>query len=266
MVGVVAWVVVGIVIGWVARPVMYPTIASVVYERAGGVIEDGVPGESALFSGSGNGTYQAAYSGSSQTTGSMPSVLIPSILQLIEQQKVKQTLDVLQKNDLYLTDNHDVGLAFRNNLHQLHEQQNWRILSQWVRSFLEAGHTDSILHSMDASIKRHQGDLFAATHALFLAKYYGESDVERANAQIDIENLIINMMNQYRENSSRVSRHEALKVMQVAIEKQPENPLFGLEVAMLYADAGDAGLAIETLNFIPYSEKYQDAVQSIEIL
>ena len=184
MVGVVAWVVVGIVIGWVARPVMYPTIASVVYERTDGVTEGRVQGEPALLFGAENETYQAEYSGSSQATGSMPSGLIPSILQLIEQlieqQKVKQTLDVLQKNDLYLTDNQDIGLAFRNNLHQLHKQQSWRILSQWVRLFLEAGHTDSILHSMDASIKRHQGDLFAATHALFLAKYYGESDVEHS--------------------------------------------------------------------------------------
>ena len=268
VVSVVAWVVVGIVIGWVARPVMYPTIASVVYERMGNVIEGGkqyeVQGEPALLPEPENGTYQTAYSASSQATGSMSRVLISSILQLIEQQKVKQTLDVLQKNELYLTDNQDISLAFRNNLHQLHGQQSWRILSQWVRFFLEAGYTDSILHNMDASIKRHQGDLFAATHALFLAKYYGETDIERDNAQIDIENLIINMMNQYREDLSRVSRHEALNVMQVAIEKQPENPLFGLEVAMLYADAGDASLAIETLNFIPYSEKYQDAVVALK--
>jgi len=266
VVGVVAWVLVGIVIGWAARPVIYPAITSVIYERKGNVI-DGAAGDLALLSQQGSSTYQTAYPDTSRTidtVGIAPSILIPSILQLIERQKVKQTLDVLQKNTMYLTDHEDLDLAFQNNLHQLHGQQNWRILSQWVREFLVAGYTDSILYNMEASITLHQGDLLAAIHSLFLAKYYGETEIESANIQTDIENLVIDMMNQYRGNSASIGRQLALSVMQVAMEKQPENPLFGLEISVLYADSGDTSLAIETLNFIPYSEKYQDAVVALK--
>ncbi|MBV1921355.1 MAG: retroviral-like aspartic protease family protein [Pseudomonadales bacterium] len=257
---VVAWILVGSVIGWTARPVIYPTITSVMYEQSGHMIDREAQGELPLVFESKSTTPQII----SRTTSLGTSVLIPTVLQLIEQQKVKQTLDLLQNNDVYLTDNADINLAFRNNLHQLNGQKNWQTLSQWVRFFLEAGYTDSLLYSMDASIKRHQGDLLAATHALFLAKYYGETEDESINVQTDIENLVIDMMNRYRENSATIGRKLALDVMHVATEKQPENPLFGLEIAVLYADAGNTSLAIETLNFIPYSEKYQDAVVALK--
>ncbi len=260
MVGVVAWIFVGIIIGWIARPVFYPVVTSVIYERQDNVIDGRAAGELALLSQQENSTYQSAY----PVTNIAPNVLTPLILRLIEQQKVKQTLDVLQKNDVYLADHEDLSLAFRNNLYHLHGQQNWQTLSQWVREFLVAGYTDSILYSMEASIKRHQGDLLAAIHSLFLAKYYGETESESTGIQTDIENLVIDMMNRYRENSATIGRQLALSVMQVATEKQPENPLFGLEISVLHADSGDTNLAIETLNFIPYSEKYQDAVVALK--
>ena len=237
------------------------------YESSGQVIEHELQGELPLFSESKSATSRSVSRTASpgpSALGLGSSVLIPTILQRIEQQQVKQTLDILQKNDVYFTDNDDLDRVFRNNLQQLKGQENWQTLSQWVRLFLEAGYTDSILYSMDASIKRHQGDLLAATHALFLAKYYGETEDESNNIQTDIENLVIDMMNEYRKSSVTIGRQLAFDVMHVATEKQPENPLFGLEIAVLYADAGDTSLAIETLNFIPYSEKYQDAVVALK--
>jgi len=264
---VVVWILVGGVLGWTARPVIYPIIMSVMYESSGQIVERDAQGELPLFFESKSATSSIV----SRTTNPGPSALglgysalIPTISHHIEQQQVKQTLDILQKNDVYLADNDDLNRAFRNNLQQLKGQENWQTLSQWVRLFLEAGYTDSILYSMDANIKRHQGELLAATHALFLAKYYGETEGESTNVQTDIENLVIDMMNQYRKNSATIGRKLALDVMHVATEKQPENPLFGLEIAVLYADVGDVSLAIETLNFIPYSEKYQDAVVALK--
>jgi len=190
------------------------------------------------------------------------SVTKKNILILIEQQKVKRLLTTLKQYSFDLVNHSNVFDAFRNNLYILAEQENWPMLQVWVDSMLGEGFEYSVLYLMDAKLKVKQGNLLGALDSLFTARYYSLLDNEVSGIQIGIENIVIDMMNAYQKKSGQVSRIKAFSVLQFVVEKQPENPLFGIEIARLHADEGEIQLAIDTLNYLPYSEQYQDVIVS----
>jgi len=186
------------------------------------------------------------------------------MLRLIEQQNVEAFLDELKASGLDLAENSTLYRQFVDNLYQLYQQNNERLLGLWIGRMLESGYDYSILYAMAAKLKLLQSDRLSALVSLFLARHYSVSSEEVDLIQVDIENVVIDMMNLYRENSLNVSQKTALSVMQLAMEKQPDNPLFGVEISILYADAGDIDRALETLNLIPYSEKYQGTIVTLK--
>ena len=186
------------------------------------------------------------------------------LFNLIRQQKVEQTLGILKKMDLVKAENHLFLQAIRNNLHQLAGQKNWLTLTLWVKQMLAEGYDQSILHAMNSKIKDSRGDTLGAIDSLFVAQHHSLSSDEIKSFQEEIEKLVLGTMTHYKNNDHRVSQQSAFEILHFVMEKQPENPLFGIEISYLYADSGDINTAIETLNLIPYSKEYQNIIVSLK--
>ena len=255
--------VVGIVVGWSARS--YLLVESQETASLSSITKEGFsflnqfedsPKERML----GGATEAPQKSGVNSSTGSAEQ----KVLDLIEQQNVEGMLEVLRHSGLNLVQNKTLYHTFIGNLYQLYQQNNGRTLGVWIDRMLDEGYNYNILHFMDAKLALLKGDRLAALMSFFLARHYSITAEEIDETQLNIENLVVDMMNLYRENSTNVSRQTALSVMQFAMEKQPENPLFGVEISILYGDGGDLDSAIQTLNLIPYSEKYQDTIVSLK--
>ncbi|OUS24757.1 hypothetical protein A9Q99_23470 [Gammaproteobacteria bacterium 45_16_T64] len=241
--------IVGICLGWVLRPYAMPV----------GEVDSGRANSHEAL------TVESELGGQPQLKEESKALLErDGVLALIEQQEVEQVLANLQHIDLDKQRNRSVYVALHNNLYRLLEQQNWRQLQAWTTAMLAEGYNFSVLYLMDAKIALHQGELLMALDGLFAAQHYAEGNEEVANIQTEIENVVVDLMNRYREGNTRVSRQSALDVLQYVMEKQPENPLFGLEISILYADGGDYPSAIDTINIIPYSEKYQDTIVALK--
>ena len=186
------------------------------------------------------------------------------IFRSIQQQNVEHTIALLQKIDLEQADNYSIAQALHNNYYALSEQGNWRTLKLWIEAMLSDGYQQSVLHTMDSKIRLSQGDYLAAIEARFLAKHYSLTADEIGFLQEDIENLVIIIINKYQSDDISISRQSTFEILAYAIEKQPNNPLFGIEFAKLQAGSNDIVGAIDTLNLIPYNERYQNIVVSLK--
>ncbi|MBV1880960.1 MAG: homoserine O-succinyltransferase [Pseudomonadales bacterium] len=185
---------------------------------------------------------------------------------LIDRQEVHGTLTILRtmEIDLNKVENRFILQAINNNLYELLERKSGTSLNQWITELLADGYDYSALHSINAKYNLNQGNTVAAMNALFLAKHHSITADEVQKVQTEIEQLVLNVMDRDKEKSHGVSEQSALELLQFVMEKQPENPLFGIEMATLHADLGDIEAAIETLNLIPYHEQFQNQIVSLK--
>lgn len=186
------------------------------------------------------------------------------LYRLINQQKVGQALAALNNVDLNRIENQSLLLALNNNLHYLAKQKNWPTLGRWVNDLLAEGYHHSLLHVMSAKIKESEGNTLAAINSLFLAKHYGITTEETTTVQKEIEKLVIATLAQYKNDASQITQQSVYDILHYVIEKQPDNPLFSIEMSHLQAASGDISSALDTLNLIPYSEQYQSNIVALK--
>ena len=189
-----------------------------------------------------------------------------NLKRLIDRQEVQGTLTILRtmEIDLNKVDNRFILQSINNNLYDLLERKSWLSLNQWITEMLADGYDYSVLHRINAKYNLNQSNTLAAINSLFLAKYHSITAGEIQGIQTEIEQLVVNVMSRYKEASHGISQQSVLELLHFVMEKQPENPLFGIEMATLHADLGDIEAAIETLNLIPYHEQFQNQIVSLK--
>jgi clan AA aspartic protease (TIGR02281 family) len=149
-------------------------------------------------------------------------------------------------------------------LQQQLDAGEWALVIGWTERLLHHDQTNWLWQDFAVQAYANSGQRLKALSALFEAYDMSLAQDRRTELLTRIEHLLQAQLIQQKASApTGLSENKPLMaLMQLALEKQPYHPPFGLMMADIYEQSGDWEQALFQLNLLPYSEQYQAQIEA----
>lgn len=149
-------------------------------------------------------------------------------------------------------------------LGQLKQAQQWALLSSWVDALLPLEPDNERYQDLAVELALARDDTYIAVQQLFLAYESSLDNRRRAYCLNLIEALLKDaLLAAQNDSPGQITSHSSLmQPLQLALEKHPEYPPFGLLMADAMAQSNELEEALYQVQLIPWSEAYQAQVDA----